>query len=344
MEPGAAWENTVNLKGPKGKARALAAALLSVLWALCPPTFGDPTSTQSLRDDQAAAWADFQKGEYEPIQGTAIEFQQFEKTGQEVYFSTTLYKNLSNPNNLSQLLEWTQQNDGSDVAWTALGLCYIHVAWNFRGNGPVTSVPPSALQPFHENLAEARTCLEKAAQLNPDNPYPLAYQIEIDKGLGAPETVMEEHFQKAIQVDPNCLPAYWLKGSFLSPRWYGSWNQLKDFYMKAGKTAPQHSPVRLLVRDYHTEYGLSLPNEAQRVEYWSEPEVWNDMKTAYGDFLEDHPDYQTIRCEFARYAVMVGDREAAEAQFKILKKLKSPDWKTAGWASLEAYQKARDQF
>jgi hypothetical protein len=64
--------------------------------------------------------------------------------------------------------------------------------------------------------------------------------------------------------------------------------------------------VPLILMDAHREYQMYLPDSDEKNNYWKQPDVWPDLKSAFDRFFELNPDAAGWHYNYAWYAYACG--------------------------------------
>jgi hypothetical protein len=203
----------------------------------------------------------------------------------------------------------------SDMPWRIKGIFYTDWAWDARGIGLANTVTPEGWKLFRERLADSRAALEKAWELNPDEPDTAARMITVAMGQSLPRDQMEVWFQRAIRIDADYYGAYERKMTYLEPKWHGSAAELLAFGHEclAGRNWAGSVPFFLV-----SVHKRLASYEQDKEAYWGGPGVWDDLCAVYVPFLKADPENHYTRSNYCYYACLSGHWEEAARQFKIL--------------------------
>jgi hypothetical protein len=75
--------------------------------------------------------------------------------------------------------------------------------------------------------------------------------------------------------------------------------------------------VPLILTKAHDELAKTL-NPDDRIEYWKDPEVWSDIKSAFEKFFELNPDASGWHHNYARYAYWAEQWDDLNRQLPLL--------------------------
>jgi tetratricopeptide (TPR) repeat protein len=238
------------------------------------------------------------------------------------------------PNVLPILNDWCNKSPNSHVPWTARGTFYVYYAWEARGSEWADSVTDDKAILFIERLEQAQTDLEKAYQLNPEDPNAPAQLINVAMGLGLDSDYMETQFQRAIKADPNHFKAHRTKLLYLMPKWYGSADKVFDFIRQIKEKTARGSRLRLIsaMAYYELYYGK------ERSRYFHMPQVWNEIYNEYKGYLTQHPNDMREHNYLAKYAFTAGQFEIAEKEFKVIGDI----WDKDCWGSKDFFIRSKN--
>jgi hypothetical protein len=187
------------------------------------------------------------------------------------------------------------------------GRFYIEKAWRLRGNGYANTVSEAGWQGFNDSLEKARASLERAWALDKTNADIPTQMITVCMGLSLHRDTMEDWFDRAMSIDPNCYDAVSAKEYFLEPKWGGSDEELIAFGRKCVATKKWGGEVPLILQKIH--HSLQKYYNASEEEYFSTPEVWRDLSRSYERFFELNPTQIGWRHNYAYDAFRAGKYE-----------------------------------
>ena len=219
---------------------------------------------------------------------------------------------------------FTQAAAGSASLSTAAGVFWTGYAW--RGGGDFhagTLHDDPRWQPFQERLTRAATSLENAWRLDPAGGARAATaMLAVERGQHQSRERLETWFRRALDADPDNFDACLEKLRYLHPRWYGDAAQMIEFGRQCVATRQWVSQLPFVLLEAHCLLAATQSNPAL---YWRRPDVWNDVRTLYGDCLAANPptaDFE--RTGFALYACTAGQWKTAAGLFKELGERANP--------------------
>jgi hypothetical protein len=155
--------------------------------------------------------------------------------------------------------------------------------------------------------------LEPAYAKHPEAGYLARQMITVELGQGQGHDRMELWFGRAMKADPDDYEACRNKANYLTPKWYGSDDELWNFAVECAQSKAWGGKVPLLF-----EEELQGDLGQKRAAYLGDPDKWAIMEAAFRGYLAQFPNSTYHRSVFARYAVEGQHWAVAEEQFKIL--------------------------
>lgn len=183
----------------------------------------------------------------------------------------------------------------------ARGNFFVDQAWAARGGGTADSVTSEGWLGFSNNLVSARSEYEHAWKLDSKQPKIAEQMMTVVLGLGSGRDQMELWFNRAMDLDTNNFEACKRKLQFLTPKWYGSDEELLAFGRECYQSTKWGGRVPLIILYVHDAAESRLEGVAKAA-YWKRPEVWADIQSAFDRFFELNPDGTGWYHDYARYA------------------------------------------
>jgi hypothetical protein len=191
-------------------------------------------------------------------------------------------------------------------------------AWQARGGGYANEVTSEGWKGFKEKLDVAEAAYQKAWSLNPKDAHIASEMIEMAVSQGKDQKEMELWFRRAMQLDTNNYAACMHKLRYLSPKWYGSREDMLAFGYEC-VASNWGGCVPIVLADAHDEYQKIL-DPVDKTAYWKQSEVWTDIQNAYGKFFRMNPHANgEFRHHYARYAFLCGQWHEFNAQIKLIR-------------------------
>lgn len=209
------------------------------------------------------------------------------------------------------------------------GQFYVSYAWDIRGDGFANSVPPAAWPVFSDRLDKADAELTRAWQLDPMDSAAPDLMLTVELGQGKGRDRMELWYKRAEAANPEDFDAAQTKLEYLSPKWYGTPQDMLDFARQAFKEHNEHSHLRILIFNAHQNlaymsgmqrYGAWQPDP----NYWAQPGVWDDLHPLFESILQSCPPgpavgwrsvYAIIAYHSHHYSEAAGQLELLDGQF-----------------------------
>jgi hypothetical protein len=190
----------------------------------------------------------------------------------------------------------------ASTSWLLKGEANIEMAWQARGGGYANTVTDEGWKSFKEHLNTAGKSLEHAWKLNPKDPRIAVKMMWVELGQGQGGDRMELWFNRAMELDPNDYDACNTKCLYLEPKWYGSIDQMLAFGRECVQTKRWGGQVPLVLVNAHWDIPLYYLEGSEKTNYWTQPEVWPDIKAAYDRFFELNPNAIGYYHNYALYA------------------------------------------
>jgi hypothetical protein len=139
---------------------------------------------------------------------------------------------------------WVQSFPKSYVARTARGAYYYRMAWFVRGEDYVQDTPASQLEQMHQYLTKANSDLMASLKMT-DKPYLSTLYLLNTSQLSGPPDARRHWLDKGNAIDPANERLRLRYMSTLTPRWGGSYAEMREFLAECER---QHLPVRTLAK------------------------------------------------------------------------------------------------
>jgi hypothetical protein len=149
--------------------------------------------------------------------------------------------------------------------------------------------------------------LNTAWKLDRNEPRIAVKMISVELGQGKGRDRMELWFQRAMTADPNNYDACDAKLQYIEPKWYGSVADMLKFGHECVENEQWGGHVPLILMDVHVAIQREFANEAEKADYWKQPQVWTDLKSAFDRFFELNPAEIGWYHNYAWYAYQAGD-------------------------------------
>lgn len=197
------------------------------------------------------------------------------------------------------------------------GEFWFTYGWEARTTAFAPNVPQGGFETLEKRIAIARTALNDAWQLRPDDGLAPTYLLDIEKTVGdGDRRTMELWFDRAMKADGNNVNACRTKLDWLDPNWHGTAEEMLAFGRTCGATKNWRSGITLLCAEAHLRYANMLGKDQPK--YLGKPEVWREVKSIYDEYLKHYPDDHAARSEYAAISYIGGHYRVAHAQFQTL--------------------------
>ena len=153
-----------------------------------------------------------------------------------------------------------------------------------------------------EDSAEAEKALNRAWELDPTNAQIAVTMIWVETGQGKGRDQMEMWFKRAMKDNPNDYDACSAKLNYIEPKWYGSTDDMLEFGRECVQNTNWGGAVPLILVDAHYSIYNQYIDPSDRTNYWKDPQVWEDISSAYERYLKNYPDDASRLAYYAGYA------------------------------------------
>jgi len=195
------------------------------------------------------------------------------------------------------------------------GEFYTRYAWDARGSGFADTVTPQGWKLFQERLVIARKALEKAYEMQPDNPLPATDMISICMGMGDEPAETQRWFDRALAADPDNEQAVVRMLMYLEPKWHGSPAAMAALVERLAATHNYRGKMPLAMVKFHRTIATYQPSHDA---YLARPEVWPQMQSVFESYLVLFPFDRSERTAYAINCVQASKWDLANTQFQIL--------------------------
>ncbi|MBI4569820.1 MAG: DUF4034 domain-containing protein [Planctomycetes bacterium] len=226
---------------------------------------------------------------------------------------------------------------GAVAAPSVEGTFWVNFAWDARGSGYANTVTAAGWAGFHERLLRAEEVLNRAWEMDPSSANAPYQMISVAMGLGWSAEKMDVWFQRAMSADGDHYHACGSKMLFLHPKWGGSFDAMLAFGRACLDSGSWQVKIRLMIVDAHIEIRKGRGMTPQ--EYWSQPQAWKDVQSAFVPFLDRFPNAKTWRTQYAMLACDAGEWAIAREQFNLI----GDSYCEAFFNTREKYEKYRRQ-
>jgi hypothetical protein len=204
------------------------------------------------------------------------------------------------PNGTMRASFYTNANQILSVRWTNNALPHVFrarheldAAWEARGKGFADTVSADGWKEFAEQLNDAEQELNKAWELDKSLPEtPLAFMdLELPQGRG--RIRLEYWFGQALAFPQDQYDAVGNKIFYLDPRWHGTEEICLAFGREVVGSDKFTGMTPLCLNRAHERLAALYRNS--RPNYWTEPQVWPDVKASFERCLQFAGDDDGVR-------------------------------------------------
>jgi hypothetical protein len=196
-----------------------------------------------------------------------------------------------------------------------IGSIYVAKAWEARGNGWANTVDEAGWKAMRERLTVAEKYLNNSFKTDPTDWRIPVKMISVLMAGNEPRSEMEKWFDRAMTIDPNCYDAAWAKVYYLQPRWHGDNNDALEFARQCVQSKEWGGHVPLVLPRLHAS--LQAYYKIEQSAYYSNPQVWKDIDSAYKRFFELNPGGVGHRHNYALDAYRCGQYEVFLQQLPL---------------------------
>lgn len=179
-------------------------------------------------------------------------------------------------------------------------------AWDARGYGFISSVPPEKLKLFTERLEKAEKVLIDSKPYAADFPNWYAEMIAVQSALNRPYAEQEQTFYEGAQKYPTYYPIYFAMVQYHLPKWGGNWILEDNLIAWSVENSKASNHNAMYARLYSSVFGNLLTEE----NFFKDTLVsWPKMKLGYEDMMIQYPKSKYNLNRFAMFACKAEDKE-----------------------------------
>ncbi len=142
------------------------------------------------------------------------------------------------PAHCAELAKWRDEMPDSPTPLVALAKAHIDWAWQARGSGYAGTVTEEGWQQFHTRIAEARSLLERAEKLGPQDAEAHRQLLVVAMAEGLSDEQARTWFDAGRKIDPWYSPLYTQMATLKMPRWGGAPGDVERFAAEAAELMP----------------------------------------------------------------------------------------------------------
>ncbi len=205
------------------------------------------------------------------------------------------------------LEKWANEFPDSCTPRIALAMTHVEYAWEARGEGWSYEITPDRMKGFEEHLATAeKWCAEAEAKSGKD-PYLYSTWIRIAFNSCAPRSRVESLLDKGMQADPSCLMLYSTVSQSLWPRWGGSREKIRQFFLTVHDRTKEEMGEKM--------YALVADSQFCPGAVYGDSADWSLVKPGFDQILEEFPQAWFYLNRYCLLACVFGDKEKARELF-----------------------------
>lgn len=175
--------------------------------------------------------------------------------------------------------QWERDERDSPIRLTIDGIFLVKAAWLARGSG--WKVKDSG--GFFGHLESSMASLQRAVEIDPNEPTAWAWQIYTAKGLQWSIDEVRPLYDRAASIAPAYRQPASMYLDYLAPKWHGGPKSYLRFAREAASRSPRGSTLPVLMAEAHTEMstGWGRPGATDKgAAYWSQPGVAEEIFAA----------------------------------------------------------------
>lgn len=226
---------------------------------------------------------------------------------------------------LARTAEWRHSVLGSVNADLVEAMVFQDWAWGARGLGAATEVTPQAWLLFAHRTEMAAATLRAIPR---GRLSPLWYQLSLTVGLDQSQGVddLRAIFNAGAARFPRYEPLYRNMLRILMPRWFGSYEKVKDFIDEI--TFPKRAWAPDEAR-YARLYWVYASLESDEINIFTDASAsWVPMKRGFLKLVQLYPKSDFVMNAFARFACLAGDYE----QYQDLRPQLTSRFSSVAWS------------
>lgn len=132
----------------------------------------------------------------------------------------------------------------------------VRQAWEVRTSARARDVSREQFRAFHTLLRDAVPAIERAVELNPEDPVPWRVALTHARGSQAPREVFDGYLMEVMDRDPGHYGCHASALQYLCAKWYGSHEEMFEFAESAADRAGPGALLNALPVTAVTEYAL----------------------------------------------------------------------------------------
>lgn len=201
----------------------------------------------------------------------------------------TVYLLLSYTKQVQILDKWCENSPSSHFPFTIRGMHYYEKARFLDGANQTLLLNEKQRRNFIIYLRRAQADLEKAYNLNPQDPGPSATLTALAIQLKQPRVKMEEWFTRSIDADPSWLGGYRAKLTYLSPWRYGSDQMMAQFAVHCLETQTPGSNTFIVALNWIKLKSDKIGTSLNGIRFLTDPTVYSMLCRGLDRYIDTFP-------------------------------------------------------
>ena len=194
------------------------------------------------------------------------------------------------------LREAVQSDSRTTFARTALAARYTVLAWEARSRNVAKGVSAEQFQGFFEWLAMAEDLLLSVFEDDPKFAPAWFASLTTARGLQLGKEELHRRYSQLSTLSPDNFPAQEQALIFLLPKWFGSWEESREFVDEAVRSAPTGSSSHAIVPLFHIER-WSDAGLRESLAQLGDPNVLAELRQASESFVVQGVPLDPVRVE-----------------------------------------------
>jgi tetratricopeptide (TPR) repeat protein len=272
-----------------------------------------------------------------------------DKNWNERWFMLDVLISNVSPDVLDQFVE--AEPDSADV-YLMRGAYSSRKAWMERGSDTSDNVSDEQWAAAEKQVETAISDLEKAAELQPNDPTPKVYLLRTGLMFSKTHNLVDQSYSEAVKIAPDLVIAHASMISAKSKKWGGSMEQSLEIARKAVSSSKGANDLYALLFYAHSQHiawlKLFEKNEAEATAYFAKPEVQKELAEAFDKWVTPSYKPSNHMIPYLHYAAYwffkSGDKQRLKKSLELINNIICEDpWsleetKTAAFG--QAYQMA----
>ncbi|WP_344076336.1 hypothetical protein [Streptomyces crystallinus] len=139
--------------------------------------------------------------------------------------------------------KWRTAQPGNGDAATVYASVLLHRAWQVRGTAYARKVPVGNMTHFKALLPGVMEAAQHAARLAPQDPAPWVVMVTAARALTYTHEEFHGLWENLTARAPYHYAGHWQALQYWCEKWHGSHKLMRDFALRAVRSAPAGSPL-----------------------------------------------------------------------------------------------------